>query len=60
MNSTNEKINRYISKEDDSGLLWFAESSNHYVNPKGLVEHLSFFMALPGATMIFMKLMNED
>ena len=41
---SNSMWKRRFSSEQDSGFLWFAETSYHYISPRGVKEWASFLV----------------
>ena len=50
---------RRISREDDSGFLWFLETSYQYMMPRGFHEHVSFLARFPGCWIGFRRSMRS-
>jgi len=53
-----QKMKRYLSREEDSGFLWFFETSWSYISPKGVREITSFICRFPSAWFGFRKLIK--
>ena len=54
-NDTNSKWVRRFSSEKGHGFLWFAETSYHYISPRGFKEWISFIYRFPKTYLCFRR-----
>jgi len=51
---------RRISSEGEFGFLWFLETSYGYMNPRGVLEHLSFAARFIGVYLEYRRAMKVE
>ena len=59
-NQSNAQWKRRFSSEKGHGFLWFAETSYHYISPRGMREWVSFLVRFPKTWVGFNRSMKAD
>ena len=54
-NDSNGQWKRRFSSESGHGFLWFAETSYHYITPRGFKEWASFIARFPKTYLCFRR-----